>query len=111
MGLGAHRLSRLKVGQAWVCTRLVHTVTTAEFTYVAVLLRLEDSFLGITHYLWANAHSASSSVMISDPWGGVYRIDVSFKGEHPTVSHTLHLDQLWMSVLISNYCQCKFLES
>lgn len=31
VGLGADHLSMLKVGQAWFCTGLVHTVTIAEF--------------------------------------------------------------------------------
>lgn len=40
-----------------------------------------------------------SSPYISELWGEGYDLDVSFRLEHSEVPHSLHTDQLWISVL------------
>lgn len=88
--------SRLQHCLAWSCAALVQA-TTYEFMNAAVLSCPEE-----TVSLWSsltsdsNDLSASSTMMVPEPCGGVW---YRFVTDHSTDNYSLPFDQLWVSAL------------
>lgn len=61
--------------------------------------------LHLTFTIFSSPHSLIT--MIPEPWEGSYCIYVLFRAENSSSTYSLHLDQLWVSVLVPTYCKEK----
>lgn len=105
-----HLISHLHtgIGFTWTCSGFGPAVPVAASSCVQLPCHGQK-----TVSLWSSPFSGSpnisapSSAMNSEPCEERGALDVSFRAEHSTVSHSPHLGQLCSSVLTTAYCKQK----
>lgn len=105
-----HLFSMLLFCQDWACTSLIHAATISMRWYVHST-RIVWKIL----FPWSQPPPVALTIFLlpfhitSELWGEKYGIDIPFKAEYSKVFHSLHVNHLWSSVLISIYCKKKCL--
>ena len=86
----------------WICTGLMHAVQVTMNLYVQLPVSVSETLFPCHHPLpLALTYSFSASSFLS--LGG--RSDIPVGAEHSEIPYSLHLSQLWVSVLIIACCK------
>lgn len=99
-----HLFSMLVFCLDWACTSLIHATTISMRLYVH-----PPSIVWKILFPWSHPPPVALTIfplpfhITSKLWGERYGIDIPFKAEYSKVSHSLHVDHLWSSMLISIY--------
>lgn len=76
-----------------------------KFIWMPVLLYLEDSFLGVIHHLHSFNLSAPLTHKSLSPGGEEFNKNIPFRTVCSKVPYSLHIVELWVSLLIFIHCK------